>query len=451
MIRPDQCDGIDEAAVEAAVSEDPYDFVQVPEGAAEDLRALLGIPAAVRPRIAFLAGPGDAAGSFEHWTRREADPRTPVMAYSTMFYCLVARLNAEALVVCEQAQLPNVEDPRFAFISIDRPRPPGPVAYRRSEMAYGRRVLRALRDYQPHILLVGIDAPFWLMRFAPQEWRIVLTAHNALYPMGLEQRTPRQRLRGWLTAARLKRVVTGVCTSQEVARQVAEACPALGGRLWTEVPQVQRCHLRCGRDATGIRRIVYVGRLEEDKGPLDLLAAFEAAASQHQDLELIFAGDGSLAPRLTQQARQSPLRHRIHLAGVLDARGVHDLLSTADLLVCPTRRAFNEGLALVAIEAAIQGVPAILSSVVPAKQLLQDACVEFPADDVHALQKCMQDLIADPGRVALLRDELTRRRHVHFDRSLSWGSRLCQALLAIERTKQSRPPPHGWHDGQRWP
>jgi glycosyltransferase involved in cell wall biosynthesis len=430
MIRPGQrSNGTDEEPA----GEDLYDFVQVPEGADEELRALLGLPATVRPRIAFLAGPGDAAGSFEHWTRREADPRTPVMAYSTMFYCLVERLDAQALVICEQSRLPEADDPRFAFVSIDRPRSPGPVAYRCSEMAYGRRVLHALRDYQPHILLVGVDAPIWLMRFAPHEWRIVLTAHNALYPMGLAQKTLRHRLRGTLTSARLKRVVTGVCTSQEVARQVAEASPALVGKLWTEVPQVQQCHLHSDRQATGIKRIVYVGRLEEDKGPLDLLVAFEALASQHQELELVFAGGGSLAARLMQQVLQSPVRDRIHLAGVLDAKGVHDLLSTADLLVCPTRRAFSEGLALVAIEAAIQGVPAILSSVVPAKQLLQDACVEFPADDVDALQTCMQDLILDPCRVARLREELTRRRHVHFDRSLSWGSRLCQALLALDR------------------
>ncbi|MFN7023918.1 MAG: glycosyltransferase family 4 protein [Pseudorhizobium sp.] len=434
MIRSGQRNGTNEQAV----GEDLYDFVQVPEGAADELRALLDIPATVRPRIAFLAGPGDAAGSFEHWARREADPRTPVMAYSTMFYCLVERLNAQALVICEQSRLPDAQDPRFAFVSIDRPRTPGPVSYRRSEMAYGRRVLQALRDYRPHILLVGIDAPFWLMRFAPRYWRIVLTAHNALYPMGLAQKTPRQRLRGKLTAARLKRVEAGVCTSQEVARQVAEACPALAGKLWTEVPQVQHCHLRSSRQATGIKRIVYVGRLEEDKGPLDLLAAFEAVASQHQDLELIFAGGGSLAARLMQQVMQSPLRHRLHLAGVLDAQGVHDLLSTADLLVCPTRRAFSEGLALVAIEAAIQGVPTLLSSVVPAKQLLQGACVEFPADDAHALQTCMHDLIGDPGRVARLREDLTRRRHVHFDRSLSWGSQLCQALLALERAERCR-------------
>lgn len=112
---------------------------------------------------------------------------------------------------------------------------------------------------------------------------------------------------------------------------------------------------------------------------------------------------------------------------------MHDRLERADLLVCPTRSEFSEGLALVVVEAAVHGVPTLLSSVVPAKDLFPGAVAEVPADDVAALRAALDRLASSPEDYRALCRAVLERSDAFFDRSLSWGSQLYKALLLAGR------------------
>ncbi|MFN7025209.1 MAG: glycosyltransferase family 4 protein [Pseudorhizobium sp.] len=412
------------------INESVSDFVHVAHDASQNLRKQLRLSPATRPRIAFLAGPGDAAGTFCYWEKGESDPRTPVIAYSTMFYTLMTKLDAEALLICERPALP-VNSARFKFAAVRRDRPPGPFAYRWAQFLYAKRVLKILKAYKPHILLTGIDTPFPLMNAAPADCRILLTAHNTLHAMARGNRSIPGHLRRWADYSRLKRVTGAVCTSREVERQLLEVHPALQGHTLVEVPQVEKHRINSRQTKLDIENIVYLGRLEEDKGLLDLLRAFELIASSHRKPQLFIAGGGSFAEQLQKSVAASPFSHRIHVLGLLDAAAVHNLLNQADLLVCPTRNAFPEGLALVVVEAAAQGVASIASSAVPASELVGEGCLVYPADNVDALAARMAKLIADPTAVAMMQKALVQNRHIYLDRSLSWGSQLGR-LLTME-------------------
>jgi glycosyltransferase involved in cell wall biosynthesis len=105
-------------------------------------------------------------------------------------------------------------------------------------------------------------------------------------------------------------------------------------------------------------------------------------------------------------------------------------LQSADLLVCPTRSTFNEGLALVVLEAAACGTPSVLSSVVPAKEQAGQACLEFEADDVAALTNALRTIISDPARYQQLKQATSGLRSRMVDRRLSWGTRLYEAMVS---------------------
>ena len=120
---------------------------------------------------------------------------------------------------------------------------------------------------------------------------------------------------------------------------------------------------------------------------------------------------------------------RIQYVGWLPAEGVISALQAADLLICPTRSAFNEGLALVVIEAAALGLPSVASSVVPAQELVPDACASFPADDRLALQAVLDRLIADRAAYAELVAGTAPVRAKVQSRAHGWGSQLARALL----------------------
>lgn len=403
--------------------------VIIPPDAAQKARLALGLSPSDPLRIAFVAGPGDVVGTFNCWQQGTHDPRTPVIAYSEMFYSLVSALDASALLLVEQDKQPEKPDPRFRFIFTARRRGRRGIGYRLDERAFAKNALRHLHAYHADVILVGTDAPDSLIANLPPARRIILTAHNAFWPMGKRKTSLKSRLGYFMKSRALRRIDSVVNTSSECASQVAALGGPSGPRSFTEVPQIhQSSYPKEVSVPSEIRRLLFVGRMEEDKGVFDVLEAFNAVAKDHSELQLEFVGTGSADRQLQSAIAASPHVDRIVFRGQLLARSVHERLDAADLLICPTRSSFKEGLALVVVEAAVHGVPTLLSSVVPAKALFPDCCVEFPADKIPELKEALSRLINNPTDYRSLCAELARHRAKFLDRSKSWGSLLYSTL-----------------------
>lgn len=402
--------------------------IQLPDGAGLTLRRSLGLRFDETPRIAYVPGPGDVVGTFDHWMAGKFDPRVPVIAYSTMFYELISSLNADALVLSEPENDPVRSDPRIRFVKIPRARPSGRFEYWANNLHFSHRVMRELRAYRPHIVLLATDAPQPLLAFIPAGMKLVLTAHNTYWPMGRMPRSWKARLKLSMTKLSLRRVSSGVCTSPECRNQLQTMCRS-DVDLIVETPQVLSCFSRPVRHSLKASRLLYLGRIETEKGVFDLLDAFEALAPVHPDIRLDFAGTGSALGPLQARIASSIYSDRMRYLGQLSAPDVHAILDECDLLICPTRSSFNEGLALVVIEAAVHGVPTLLSSVVPAKDIVGDACLVFPADDAAALRDRMNEVIQDPLRFQWLRERVVIGRDAFTDRTRSWGTQLYRAFV----------------------
>lgn len=415
----------------ANMSEPVEHSVTLPPDAASKARQALGMSSSSSMRIAFIAGPGDVVGTFDHWSQGAHEPRTPVIAYSTMFYSVVHALEAEALVLVEHDKQPARGDSRFRFLHTPRRRSRRGIGYRLDERAFSNRVLRHLREYRPDVIIVGTDAPDVLIAGLPRARRIVLTAHNTFWPMGYRGASLKASLKLWIKSRALRRIDVAINTSDECAAQVAALGGPSGLRSFTEVPQILPAfYPELLSRAPVARHLLYVGRIEANKGVFDLLGAFESVAAHHPDLKLEIVGSGSADAPLRAAIAASPHADRIIFHGQLLAEAVHDRLDSADLLICPTRSNFNEGLALVVPEAAVHGVPTLLSSVVPAKRLLPRACAEFPVDDTAALAAALKRIVNTPAEYEVLCEELAAKRGQFRDRSKSWGSMLYRALSA---------------------
>ncbi|MDD7970900.1 glycosyltransferase family 4 protein [Roseinatronobacter alkalisoli] len=405
--------------------------VSLPPDAAHAVRQSLGLGAQSALRIAFVAGPGDAVGTFDHWQKGAHDPRTPVIAYSSMFYSVADALAADVLMLVEQDRQPAAPDPRFRFIHTPRRRGRRGIGYRLDERAFTACVLRHLRDFRPDVIIVGTDAPNALIAGLPATRRVILTAHNTFWPMGRRPVSLKARLRLRAKSWALRRVDAVVNTSGECAAQVAALSGPSGTRSFTEIPQVlPDWYPETLTPAPTAERLLYLGRIEANKGVFDLLGAFDAIAADRPTLTLDIAGTGTADAPLRAAIAASPHAARITFHGQLQARDVHDRLDAADLLICPTRTDFAEGLALVVVEAAVHGVPALLSSIVPAKALLPGACVTFPADDSAALTAALRGIVDTPAEYGALCAALATKRHQFRERSGSWGSMLYRALVA---------------------
>lgn len=105
--------------------------------------------------------------------------------------------------------------------------------------------------------------------------------------------------------------------------------------------------------------ILFMGRLNEIKGPDLLLQAFLETPLLH-DYHLIFAGpDSGMLPILEGMLKHSALKNKVHFIGFVNEGQRNYLYQKALLLVIPSR---SEAMSLVALEAGISGLPVLLTS-----------------------------------------------------------------------------------------
>jgi glycosyltransferase involved in cell wall biosynthesis len=142
------------------------------------------------------------------------------------------------------------------------------------------------------------------------------------------------------------------------------------------------------------KRLLYVGRLERQKGVLDLLDAFARLAPARPDFALTLVGDGSA--RGECQTRAAAIGAQVQLIGARPLDEVPRFLAACDLLTLPS---WNEGTPNVVLEALAcgrkvvatrtGGIPDVIDSprlgeLVPVRDPAQLACaLERVADGAY--------------------------------------------------------------------
>lgn len=104
---------------------------------------------------------------------------------------------------------------------------------------------------------------------------------------------------------------------------------------------------RLGHGGDARRWLLYVGRLEEAKGVLDLLEAFSLLARRRSDVRLVVVGEGA-ARAACAQAAAGWLGERVHIAGPRPLEEVPGWMAACDALVLPS---WAEGTPNVVLEA----------------------------------------------------------------------------------------------------
>jgi glycosyltransferase involved in cell wall biosynthesis len=325
---------------------------------------------------------------------------------------------------------PGQEVRGYKFISTERNRRhSSSIGYAIAELLFAVRVAKQIRKFRPDVVVLITDTPALTMFLVPRKTRIILSAHNTYWPLGRKPTGLGKRFKLHAIARALRRTTAAVCTSSACASQIAELTGE-ARNLFVETPQITEVLPTPGLNGTHTaRQLLFAGRVEEYKGIFDVLRAFEELWREFPDLRLSFAGSGSAQQELAQRASESPARQQIRILGQLSSAEMLTELQSADLLVCPTRSTFNEGLALVVLEAAACGTPSVASSIVPAKELARQACVEFEADDVSALTDAIRSVISDPVRFQQLKQATSGLRDRMLDRQRSWGSCLYKAMI----------------------
>ncbi|WP_127782651.1 glycosyltransferase family 4 protein [Rhodococcus sp. X156] len=193
---------------------------------------------------------------------------------------------------------------------------------------------------------------------------------------------------------------------------------------WPSPPQVAR---------TGPPQLLFLGRLEWEKGVQDAIAALARVRRTHPGTRLVVAGEGSQLEWLRAEARRHRVLRAVTFAGHLSTTQLLQRLARADAVVLPSR---YEPFGIVALEAAAAGAPLVASSAGGLGEAVQHGVtgLSFTPGDVAGLTTAVRSVLDDPGAAR----ERAQRARARLDTDFCWTS-IAAATVDVYRAAHRRP------------
>jgi glycosyltransferase involved in cell wall biosynthesis len=203
----------------------------------------------------------------------------------------------------------------------------------------------------------------------------------------------------------------------------AQAFRLISPDLWHKL-MIVRCGIdlrvlpstaRRERSRSGMVRLICVGRLSPEKGPVGLLQAF--AKANVENAELILVGDGPERARVEATIAELGLRDRVQVRGRLPEHETLTEIAQSDVLVLAS---FMEGLPVVLMEAFALSIPVVAPRVAGIPELVEDNVNGLLFAPAHwdELADCLRRILTDaalrerlagPGRAKIEREfEISR-------------------------------------------
>jgi glycogen synthase len=145
--------------------------------------------------------------------------------------------------------------------------------------------------------------------------------------------------------------------------------------------------------------LLYVGRLEYEKGVQDLIAALPRIRRARPGTRLVVAGTGTARDELGAAVGAHRVRRSVTFTGHLPDADLAALLRAVDAVVLPSR---YEPFGIVALEAAAAGAPLVASTAGGLGEVVVDGetGLSFPPGDVARLAAAVGAVLADPAAAA---------------------------------------------------
>jgi len=256
------------------------------------------------------------------------------------------------------------------------------------------RLRRALREMRPAVLQTFLYHANILGRIAGR------FASVPAVVSGIRVAERRSRFRLWLDRVTERWVTRHVCVSRGVAEFSADV-GGLSRRKLHVIPNgvdFERFATAAPADLSefgipsGDSTILFVGRLDPQKGTMSLLEAFGALAERRAGVHLLLVGAGPLENAVRSWIGEHGMDLRVHLAGRRD--DIPELMRASDCLVLPSRW---EGMPNVVLEAMAAGLPVVATRVEGTEELIrhEETGLLVPADDLQALSSALELTLED--------------------------------------------------------
>ncbi len=140
--------------------------------------------------------------------------------------------------------------------------------------------------------------------------------------------------------------------------------------------------------------ILFVGRLVEEKGILDLYQAFKLIASKEKNVQLRIVGEGPLEKKLRYEIQKDGLTDRVAIDYVC-YKDIPLVFQNADVLCVPSKKTktWEEQYGMVFIEAMASGIPIVSYDSGSIKDIVGNAGIIIPEGEMQILGDSLTLLI----------------------------------------------------------
>ncbi|MBD2089696.1 glycosyltransferase family 4 protein [Microcoleus sp. FACHB-1515] len=386
-------------------------------------------------RVLYAAGPGNVLGTYRQWLNSQDDTSQVSVTYSSQFYNACRSLNAQGYVVAYPAEATVYEDEQFKIEH--RPQATqgkSGIAYHLSYLWYGVRLVASALRWKADVVVVADGTTHWfVLRALPLLGvKIIPTIHCVLW----SKYQPQTKLEKQIT--QLNRHLFAhshqiMVASEDIAEQIKQITPN-SPKLAEFLPLYRRSEFQEIAPPSIDRspfNVLFVGRVEVDKGVFDLLEiAKRFAAEGRQDIHFHLCGVGTALEALQQAVAEAGLSETFICHGYCLKPQMQTQFSQSHVVIAPTTTQFIEGFCQVVAEGVLAGRPVVTSSVCPALAYVRPAAVEVQPDDVQGYGDALLKLCDDRAFYETKQQGCLEVQEQFYDWTRSWEATLKSALIA---------------------
>lgn len=384
--------------------------------------------------LLYLAGPTDAKRVYSAWNSDEQDVGYFGSDYLRQFLDVCKETGLSATVVSLNKG-DDFSDGSFTFLF--RPIPwveKGGLRFHAGQILYMLRMVVFIYWYRHKTFLVAQCRPYWflLLLLKPLRVRVIASIHCVLWQRFHKPRLVTRCLYAftrWFFSHQASAILTH---SSAVSDQLVQLYPTAESKVVRFLPVYPKEKFQGVTEPLHQKdpfRVLFIGRVEENKGALDLIE-IAALAKSFTSREVCFdvCGDGSDFSRLRSAVRAADCTVNISLRGYCDASEVTEAICRAHVLIVPTRTEFIEGFNKVVVEGVLSGRPVVSSRVCPAVDVVERAVYIVPPNDCVEYAKAIGKLASDEALYLQYRRASADYCDRFYDEEQSWGAKLKEVL-----------------------
>ena len=357
-----------------------------------------------KKRFFFALGPGDLLLAHQSWASGIRHSSEVGLTYSgqSMEFCQTQGYEALMISYCPRVDKIN----KMPFILENRPKinimGRHGIGFFLSEALYAISLALSAIRFGAKVAVIDSGTSVWFMLwiFRLFGMKVIPNFHNTYHPVGYP---PIRPIRKFIETLDKFFFRYGTSVSVGVSPACARQYEKMAG------PSSKCFEFRCqfSPDDFGSQVpisheadpfvLLFVGRVERNKGAFDLLDMVDALRiASHRPFLLEMCGGGQDMEAVQAMIKARNMSHLVKMNGRLKRADLLPIYKYSHLVIVPTRSDFCEGLAMVCVEAVLQGRPVITSRVVPAIEILGDALIEAETDNFESYVEKILNLMNDP-------------------------------------------------------